>query len=79
MKSLTEEEISGDCKEVTIALSLFSVWSLIGALDLVSRHPGVGGGLKDILGQIRAQLATLFDGTEGEEILAKGANSAFDS
>lgn len=55
-----------------------SLFEMIAALQLALRHPHISGTMRDRLLQVTRQLATVYDGTLGEQIIAKGYNPEFD-
>jgi len=76
IKTLMQLERDGE--RTTIAIGPFAAFSLIGMLQLVTRHPEIGDGQLIIAHSIISDLATLFKGTPGEELVEAGNNPALD-
>jgi hypothetical protein len=61
-----------------IRLGPFTAFTLIGALQLATRHPEMSQSQRDLIGAVIDQLRPLFAGTPGEALLELGDNPAFD-
>ena len=86
---LTEEEkqvaymrqlidLEKDGKRTTIVIGPFSAMTIIGLIQLATRHPDMEKRTKDIARDFIRQLEPLFSGTEGEEIIRRGGHPEFD-
>jgi hypothetical protein len=76
MKTLYEMEDEGE--RTTISIGPFTAISMIGILQLGTRHPGLSKVQLDIIRSIIRQLEPLFTGTPGEEIIKMGNHPEFD-
>lgn len=76
VRSLIELEKSGE--RTTITLGPFSAFTLIGLLQLATRHPEMSPSIRKTAQDIYRQLYPLFKGTRGEEVLYKGEHPEWD-
>lgn len=76
MRRLIDLERAGE--RTTISIGPFGAMTLIGLLQLATRHPDLARTTKDIARDVVQQLAPLFVGTEGEEIIRRGGHPEFD-
>ena len=52
--------------------------NLIGALQMVTRHPGIEPPMRKIMRELVNQFRPMFAGTPGEEIINRGDHPEFD-
>jgi hypothetical protein len=71
-------EIEHAGERTTISIGPFSAITLIGLLQLSTRHPDASRTVKDVARDIVRQLEPLFAGTEGEEIVRRGSHPEWD-
>jgi hypothetical protein len=64
--------------KATIMVGPFTAFTLIGALQLATRHPDFSAVQADLVGSVIDQLKPLFAGTPGEMLLGLGDEPAFD-
>jgi hypothetical protein len=76
MKRLIDLEKDGE--RTTVVLGPFSAMTIIGLLQLATRHPDMDRRTKDIARDLIHQMEPLFAGTEGEEIIRRGGHPEFD-
>ncbi len=76
IKTLMSLEREGE--RTTLVIGPFAAFSLIGMLQLVTRHPEIGPGQLTIARSIIDDLTTLFQGTQGEELVEAGNNPELD-
>lgn len=76
MRRLIELEEAG--ARTTITIGPFGAMVLIGLLQLSTRHPDLDRRTKDMARGVVQQLAPLFTGTPGEEIVRRGGHPEFD-
>ena len=72
MAQLGTAELEGRTEPIPIKVHPFSALMVIGALQLVTRHPGVDDVVKKPVLNVIDQLSTIFTGTIGEEIIRRG-------
>lgn len=65
-------------ERATIKIGPFTAFTLIGALQLATRHPEFSPDQARLIGQVIDQLRPLFAGTPGEVLLGLGDEPAFD-
>jgi hypothetical protein len=66
------------CDRAYIRLGPFTAFTLIGALQLATRHPEMSQSQRDLIGAVIDQLRPLFAGTPGEALLELGDHPEFD-
>lgn len=76
MRRLIELETSGE--RTTFTLGPFGAITLIGLLQMATRHPDLSWRIKDVARDIITQLQPIFAGTPGEEIIRRGNHPEFD-
>jgi hypothetical protein len=76
VKRLYELEEAGE--RTTIVIGPASAFSLIGMLQLVTRHPSLSARQLAIARSMIDDLRSMFKGTLGEEIIARGDNPVYD-
>jgi hypothetical protein len=73
---LAEDERAGG--RIPITLGPFAVITMIGALQLASRHPEMSDTQRELLRGVVDQLRVPFIGTLGEKVIEMGENPEFD-
>jgi hypothetical protein len=76
MRTLIELERAGE--RTTLSVGPLGAMQLIGMLQLVTRHPDLSPVQHQIARDIVGQLAPLFAGTFGEEIVRRGNHPEWD-
>jgi hypothetical protein len=76
MKKLIDLEMAGERTEVRIGP--FTAITIIGLLQLSTRHPEMSRRMKDAARDFIRQMEPLFTGTPGEEIIRRGNHPEFD-
>lgn len=76
VRELMEMEKAGE--RTTIVIGPYSAFSLVGLLQLATRHPELPPNLRAVAQGIYRQLYPLFKGTRGEEALFKGEHPEWD-
>lgn len=75
---LAEAERDGTAEKTDIRIGPYAAFVLIAGLQLAMRHPDMSEAQLDVLRQIIDQMASLFAGTPGEQLLALGNDPASD-
>lgn len=75
---LVEIEQGADCAPAVISCGPFTAFTLIGALQLATRHPAMSDEQRELIGQVIDQLRPLFAGSLGEQLLRLGDDPAMD-
>lgn len=78
MAQLGTAELEGRTLPIPIEVHPFSALMVIGALQLVTRHPSVDDVVKKPVHDVIDQLSTIFAGTIGEEIIRRGNDPTHD-
>lgn len=65
-------------RKATITMGPFTAFTLIGALQLATRHPEFSPQQTGLINEVIGQLRPLFAGTPGEVLLGLGDEPAFD-
>lgn len=76
LKKLNELEAAGE--RTTVTLGPFTAWTLIGALQLATRHPEMDVRVREIIRDFCRQFEPLSAGTPGEEAIKRGYHPEFD-
>jgi hypothetical protein len=76
VKYLMDLEKAGE--RTSISLGPFSAFTLIGLLQLSTRHPDLPPNIRKTAQEVYRQLYPLFRGTRGEEVLYKGEHPEWD-
>lgn len=76
MKKLVDLELAGERTEIKIGP--FAAITIIGLLQLSTRHPDMPRRMKDAARDFIQQIAPIFAGTPGEEIIRRGNHPEFD-
>jgi hypothetical protein len=71
-----EAERNGE--RATFTIGPFSLLTMIGAIQLATRHPHVVGENRKILLGLVQDFGVYFDGTAGEEIIKRGSHPEWD-
>ncbi len=71
VRSLIEAEESGEGQALLVA-GPYTTFLLMGALQLVLRHPDIGPQVKEHLRDLLDILCRFFDGTHGEDLIRRG-------
>lgn len=72
LKSLAALEQDPACHKATITMGPWSAFIAIGTWQLAMRHPDFSPAQSELVQSLIDQLAPLFDGTPGAELLALG-------
>lgn len=78
MHLLADREAAGEDEMLTLELGHFTAMTMISALQLATRHPGLTGPTRDVLRRIVDTLKPAFEGTPCEEIIRRGEHPEFD-
>lgn len=73
---LIELEAAGE--RTPVEIGPYALFTMIGALQMVVRHPGIGGRVRAVLVQLIETWRTPFDGTIGEQLIDQGFDPAYD-
>jgi hypothetical protein len=65
-------------ERATLVIGPYTAITMIGLLQMATRHPGMAGQMRQIVADIIEQLAPLFAGTPGEEMIRRGGHPEFD-
>jgi hypothetical protein len=65
-------------EKATIRMGPFTAFTVIGALQLATRHPEFSPAQAKLIGEVIGQFGPLFKGTPGEMLLGLGGEPAFD-
>ena len=76
VRQLAELEQEGARSE--LSLGPFTAFTLVGALQLATRHPEMSDTQRQLIGNIIDGMRPWFDGTPGEELLRAGDDPARD-
>jgi len=75
-RTLIDLEKAGE--RATISVGPYTAMNLIGALQMVTRHPGIEPPMRKIMRELVNQFRPMFAGTPGEEIINRGDHPEFD-
>lgn len=75
-KEAMQAEIAG--ARTTVVIGPWSAFELIGALQLVTRHPDVAASTKNHMRAFGNQFSEWFKGTPAEEVIRRGWDPSFD-
>lgn len=76
MKTLLELEQKGE--RATISIGPYTAMTVIGALQLATRHPAMAGLPVKVIRNLVDQFKPFFEGTQGEELIKKGEHPEWD-
>jgi len=76
MRKLIEMEQEGE--RTTIQLGPYTAMTMIGALQLATRHPSMAGLPVKVLRDLVDQFKPFFEGTPGEELIKRGEHPEWD-
>ena len=75
---LAQVERTPGHEKATVMMGPFTAFTVIGALQLATRHPDFSEAQAALIGDVVKQLKPLFAGTPGEVLLEVGSEPAFD-